>query len=43
MTQYTAQKDRNGNTIVCRGDTARSGYRIIFVGTYSECLTAAGK
>jgi hypothetical protein len=35
---YTAQIDRHGNIIVCKGDLERSGYRIFFTGTYSECL-----
>jgi len=36
---YTAQRDINGNTIVCKGDRVRNGtYRIIFTGTYAECL-----
>lgn len=36
---YTAQIDRHGNVIVCKGDTERNGYRIFFTGTYNECLT----
>ena len=35
---YTAQIDRHGNIIVCKGDVERNGYRIFFEGTYSECL-----
>ena len=35
---YTAQIDRNGNIIVCKGDLERSGYVIFYRGTYNECL-----
>jgi hypothetical protein len=35
---YTAQIDRHGNIIVCKGDRERNGYRIFFVGSYNECL-----
>jgi hypothetical protein len=35
---YTAQIDRFGNIIVCKGDRERNGYRIFFTGTYNECL-----
>jgi hypothetical protein len=35
---YTAQANSFGNVIVCKGDTVRNSYRIIFVGTYAECL-----
>ena len=36
---YTAQRDINGNTIVCKGSVVRAGtYQIIFTGTYAECL-----
>lgn len=35
---YTAQIDRNGNVIVCKGDTVRNGYSIAMHGTYAECL-----
>jgi hypothetical protein len=35
---YTAQIDRHGNIIVCKGDTERNGYRIFFTGSYNECL-----
>ena len=37
-TMYTAQIDRHGNIIVCKGDVERSGYRIFFTGSYNECL-----
>jgi len=36
---YTAQIDRNGNVIVCKGDTERNGYQIFHWGTYNDCLT----
>ena len=35
---YTTQKDRHGNMIVCKGSVERNGYRIIYSGTYSDCL-----
>jgi hypothetical protein len=35
---YTAQINSFGNVIVCKGDTVRNSYRIIFTGTYAECL-----
>jgi len=35
---YTAQIDRHGNIIVCRGDLERSGYVIFFTGTYTQCI-----
>ena len=35
---YTAQKDRHGNIIVCKGALERNGYFIVFYGTYKECL-----
>lgn len=35
---YTAQANRHGNIIVCKGDDVRKSYRIIFTGTYAECL-----
>lgn len=37
-TMYTAQINEHGNVIVCKGDTVRNSYRIIFTGTYAECL-----
>ena len=36
---YTAQKNRFGNIIVCKGCTQRTSYTIFFTGTYAECLT----
>ena len=35
---YTAQIDRHGNIIVCRGEVERSGYQIFCWGTYNDCL-----
>jgi len=35
---YTAQRDSHGNMIVCKGSVERNGYRIVFSGTYSDCL-----
>jgi hypothetical protein len=36
---YTAQINVHGNVIVCKGDAVRNSYRIVFTGTYNECLT----
>lgn len=35
---YTAQINAFGNVIVCKGDIVRSSYRIIFTGSYQDCL-----
>jgi hypothetical protein len=35
---YTAQMNKFGNVIVCKGDDVRKSYRIIYTGTYAECL-----
>ena len=35
---YTAQRNAHGNVIVCKGDRVRCSYRIIYTGTYAECL-----
>lgn len=35
---YTAQRNSNGNIIVCKGNDVRNSYRIVFTGSYSECL-----
>lgn len=35
---YSLQHDAHNNAIVCKGTERRSGYRITFTGTYSECL-----
>jgi len=35
---YTAQQNRHGNVIVCKGNDVRNSYVIVFDGTYDECL-----
>jgi hypothetical protein len=35
---YTAQINAHGNVIVCKGSVVRNSYRIIFTGTYADCL-----
>jgi len=35
---YSAQVNSFGNIIVCKGCEVRNSYRIIFTGTYNECL-----
>jgi len=35
---YTAQQNRHGNVIVCKGNDVRNSYIIVFDGTYDECL-----
>jgi len=35
---YTAKINAHGNIIVCKGDTVRNSYCIIFTGSYAECL-----
>jgi hypothetical protein len=35
---YTAQRNRHGNVIVCKGNDVRNSYVIVFTGTYQECL-----
>jgi len=35
---YTAQINSFGNVIVCKGNVVRNSYRIVFTGTYAECL-----
>lgn len=35
---YTAQRNAHGNVIVCKGDEVRNSYKIIFAGSYAECL-----
>jgi len=37
-TMYTAQANAHGNIIVCKGSDVRNSYRIVFTGTYAECL-----
>lgn len=35
---YTAQINKFGNVIVCKGSEVRNSYTIIFTGSYNECL-----
>lgn len=35
---YTAQANSFGNIIVCKGSVVRNSYRIVFTGTYADCL-----
>ena len=35
---YTEQANTHGNIIVCKGSDVRNSYRIVFTGTYAECL-----
>jgi len=35
---YTAQKNAHGNVIVCKGDEQRNSYKIVFTGSYAECM-----
>lgn len=35
---YTAQQDRFGHVIVCKGSVTRNGYAIVFTGSYEACL-----
>jgi len=35
---YTAQINAFGNVIVCKGDVVRNSYRIIYTGSYQDCL-----
>jgi hypothetical protein len=35
---YTAQINSFGNIIVCKGSDVRKSYRIIFTGSYVDCL-----
>lgn len=35
---YTAQQNAHGNIIICKGNQVRNSYRIVFRGTYLECL-----
>lgn len=36
---YTAQRNSNGNVIVCKGDAVRNSYQIVFTGSYGACLS----
>lgn len=35
---YSAQINAFGNVIVCKGLEVRNSYKIIFVGSYADCL-----
>jgi hypothetical protein len=35
---YTAQQNAHGNIIVCKGSEVRNSYRIIYTGSYNECM-----
>jgi hypothetical protein len=35
---YTAQSNAHGNVIVCKGCDARNSYKIVFTGSYNECM-----
>jgi hypothetical protein len=36
---YSAQVNSFGNVIVCKGLEIRNSYKIIFIGSYADCLT----
>ena len=38
MKIYTLQTNKFGNLIVCGDEVARNTYRIIFTGSYAECM-----
>ena len=38
MKIYTAQINQFGNVIVCGDTIPRNSYRIIFTGSYNDCL-----
>ena len=42
MKIYTAQINQFGNVIVCGDQNPRNSYKIIFTGTYNECLKLKG-
>ena len=35
---YTAQANKFGNIIVCGDEVARNTYRVIFTGSYNDCM-----
>ena len=35
---YTAQANKFGNIIVCGDENPRNTYRVIFTGSYNECM-----
>jgi hypothetical protein len=39
MKVYSAQINAFGNVIVCGDERPRNSYRIIFTGSYQECLS----
>jgi len=38
LKMYSAQINSHGNVIVCKGTDVRNSYRIIYTGSYDECL-----
>ena len=38
---YSAQVNAHGNVIVCGDTVPRNSYRVVFTGTYKECLKFA--
>ena len=38
---YTAQVSAFGIYIVCKGGEIRNGYKLVYAGTYKECLWVA--
>lgn len=36
---YSAQVNSFGNVIVCKGTEVRNSYKIIYIGSYADCLT----
>jgi len=38
MKTYTLQTNKFGNLIVCGDEVPRNTYRIIFTGSYPECM-----
>lgn len=35
---YTAQRNAHGNIIVCKGSVVRNSYKIVFTGSYDNCM-----
>lgn len=35
---YTAQRNAFGNIIICKGDVERNSYKIVFRGSYQDCI-----
>lgn len=42
MKIYTAQINKFGNVIVCGDEIPRNSYKIIFTGSYNDCLRLKG-